>query len=54
MIITMIEIGLLKNSTKGRKAAFTVLSSICKHQTPGKRDLEEFIEGLCRVFKHKH
>ena len=53
VIITVIEIGLLKNSTRGRKAAFVVLSSIYKHQTPGKKDLEEFIEGMSRRFKRR-
>jgi len=53
VIITVIEIGLLKNSTKGKKAAFVVLSSICKHQTPGKNDMEEFIEEMSRRFKRR-
>lgn len=53
VIITVIEIGLLKNSTRGKKAAFVVLSSIYKHQTPGKKDLEEFIEEMSRRFKHR-
>lgn len=47
-IITVIELGLLKNSTRGKKAAFVVLSSIYKHQTPGKKDMEEFIEEMSR------
>jgi len=53
LLITVIEIGLLKNSTRGRKAAFVVLSSIYKHQTPGKKDMEEFIEEMSRRFKHR-
>ena len=53
VIITVIEIGLLKNSTRGKKAAFIVLSSIYKHQTPGKKDLEEFIDEMSRRFKHR-
>lgn len=50
-IITVIDLGLLRNSSKGKKAAFVVLSSIYKHQTPGKRDMEEFIEEMSRHFK---
>ncbi|AKB20449.1 hypothetical protein MSWH1_0178 [Methanosarcina sp. WH1] len=53
VIITVIEIGLLKNSNKGKKAAFVVLSSIYKHQTPGKKDLEDFIEEMSRRFKRR-
>ncbi len=53
VIITVIEIGLLKNSNKGKKAAFFVLSSIYKHQTPGKKDLEDFIEEMSRRFKRR-
>ncbi|WP_232308768.1 hypothetical protein [Methanosarcina lacustris] len=53
VIITVIEIGLLKNSNKGKKAAFVVLSSIYKHQTPGKKDMEEFIEEMSRRFKRR-
>ena len=53
LIITMIEIGLLKNSTRGKKATFAILSSISRHQTPGKKDLEEFVEGLQKLFKRR-
>lgn len=53
-LITVIEIGLLRNSTKGRKAAFVVLSSIYRHQPPGKKDLEEFIDEVSRRFKRRH
>jgi len=52
-IITVIELGLLKNSTRGKKAAFVVLSSIYKHQTPGRRDMEEFIEEVSRRLKRR-
>jgi hypothetical protein len=53
LIITMIEIGLLKNSTKGKKAAFAILSSISRRQTPVKKDLEEFVDGFQRFFKSR-
>jgi hypothetical protein len=49
----VIELGLLKNSTRGKKAAFVVLSSIYKHQTPGKKDMEEFIEEMSRHLKRR-
>jgi predicted house-cleaning noncanonical NTP pyrophosphatase (MazG superfamily) len=52
-IITVIELGLLKNSTRGKKAAFVVLSSIYKHQTPGRRDMEDFIEEVSRRLKRR-
>ena len=51
LIITVIEIGLLKNSTRGKQATFAILSSISRRQTPGKKDLEEFVEGLQKLFK---
>ena len=51
VIIALIEIGLLRSSSKGKKAAFAILSSITRHQTPGKNDLEEFVEGAQRLFK---
>lgn len=51
VIIALIEIGLLKGSSKGKKAAFAILSSISRHQTPGKNDLEEFVEGAQKIFK---
>lgn len=53
VIITVIEVGLLKNSTKGKKAAFIVLSSIYKHQTPARRDVEDFIEEVSRRLKRR-
>jgi hypothetical protein len=46
LIITVIEIGLLKNSSRGKQATFAILSSISRRQTPGRKDLEEFVEGL--------
>ncbi len=51
VIIALIEIGLLRSSSKGKKAAFAILSSISRHQTPGKNDLEEFVEGVQGLFK---
>lgn len=53
LIITMIEIGLLRNSSRGKKAGFAILSSISRHQTPGRKDLEEFVEGFQRLFKRR-
>jgi hypothetical protein len=53
LIIAMIEIGLLKNSSKGKKAAFAILSSISKRQTPIKKDLEEFVDGFQRFFRSR-
>jgi hypothetical protein len=53
LLITVIEIGLLKNSARGKKAVFVVLSSIYKHQTPGKKDMEELIEEMSRRFKRR-
>jgi predicted house-cleaning noncanonical NTP pyrophosphatase (MazG superfamily) len=52
-IIAVIELGLLKNSTKGKKAAFVILSGICNHKAPGKKDLEEFIDGVSRLLKRR-
>lgn len=54
VIIALIEIGLLKSSSKGKRAAFAILSSISRHQTPGKNDLEEFVAGAQRFFKRRH
>ncbi|MDQ1251886.1 MAG: hypothetical protein QG646_997 [Euryarchaeota archaeon] len=54
LIIAVIEIGLLKGSSKSRKAAFAILSSITRHQTPGRNDLEQFLEGAQKVFKRKN
>lgn len=53
-IIMVIELGLFKKSTRGKKAAFVVLSSIYRHQTPGRRDMEEFIEEVSRRLKRRH
>ncbi len=54
LIIAMIEIGLLKGASRSKKAAFAILSSISRHQTPGQKDLEDFTEGLQKLFKRKH
>jgi hypothetical protein len=53
VIIALIEIGLLKSSSKGKRAAFAILSSISRRQTPGKNDLEEFVEGTRGLFKRR-
>lgn len=53
-LITVIEVGLLRNSSRGRRAAFVVLSSIYRHQPPGRKDLEEFIDEVSRRFKRRH
>jgi hypothetical protein len=53
MIITMIEFGLLKGASRSRKAAFAVLSSVYRHQNPGKKDLEDFVDGLQKLLKRK-
>ncbi|MDD2339978.1 MAG: hypothetical protein PHG79_06895 [Methanosarcina sp.] len=53
LLVAMIEIGLLKGASRSKQAAFAVLSSISRHQTPGRKDLEDFAEGLqkgCRNF----
>jgi hypothetical protein len=54
LLIALIEIGLLRSSSKGKKAAFAILSSISRHQTPGKNDLEEFMAGAQRLFHRRH
>lgn len=54
VLITVIEVGLLRNSSRGRRAAFVVLSSIYRHQPPGRNDLEEFIDEVSRRFKRRH
>jgi hypothetical protein len=54
LIIAMIEIGLLKGASRSKKAAFAVLSSISRHQTPGRKDLEDFAEGLQKILKRIH
>ena len=53
VIIALIEIGLLRSSSKGKRAAFAILSSISRRQTPGKNDLEEFVEGARGLFKRR-
>ncbi|AAM31225.1 hypothetical protein [Methanosarcina mazei] len=53
-IISVIELGLLKNSSRGKQAAFVILSSICNHKSPGKKDLEEFIEEVSRRLKRRN
>ena len=53
VIITAIEIGLLRNSSRGKQATFAILSSITRHQTPGKKDLEDFVEDFQRLFKRR-
>jgi predicted house-cleaning noncanonical NTP pyrophosphatase (MazG superfamily) len=54
LIITVIEIGLLKNSSRGKQATFAILSSISRRQTPGRKDLEEFVEGLRGLIRRRH
>lgn len=51
LIIAVIEIGLLKGASRSKRAAFAVLSSISRHQTPGRKDLEDFAEGLQKILK---
>jgi len=51
ILITVIEIGILKGTTRSRRAALAVLLSIYRRQTPGKKDLEDFIEGAQRILK---
>lgn len=53
VLIALIEIGLLKGSSRSKKAAFAILSSITRHQTPGKDDLEQFMEGAQKFFRNK-
>ncbi|AKB52742.1 hypothetical protein MSBRW_3489 [Methanosarcina barkeri str. Wiesmoor] len=54
LIVAMIEIGLLKGASRSKQAAFSVLSSISRRQTPARKDLEDFGEGLQKLFKHRH
>ncbi len=54
LLVAMIEIGLLKGASRSKQAAFAVLSSISRHQTPGRKDLEDFTEGLLKLFKRRH
>lgn len=51
LIIAMIEIGLLKGASRSKQAAFAVLSNISRHQTPGRKDMEDFAEGLQKILK---
>ena len=53
LIVAMIEIGLFKGASRSKRAAFAVLSSVYRHQTPGRKDLEEFVEGLQKLFKRR-
>lgn len=53
-IIAVIELGLLKNSSRGKKAAFVILSSIYNHKALGKRDMEEFIDEVSRRLRRRH
>ena len=53
-IIAVIELGLLKNSSKSKKAAFVVLSSVLNHKAPGKKELEEFIDEVSRRLKRRN
>jgi len=54
LIVAMIEIGVLKGASRSKQAAFAILSSISRHQTPGRKDLEDFAEGLQKLFKRRH
>jgi len=54
LIVAMIEIGLLKGASRSKRAAFAILSSISRHQTPGRKDLEDFAEGLQKLFRRRH
>lgn len=54
LIVAMIEIGLLKGASRSKQAAFAILSSISRHQTPGRKDLEDFAEGLQKLFKRRY
>lgn len=53
VIVAMIEIGLLKGASRSKKAAFSILSSISRHQTPARKDLEDFGEGLQKLFRRR-
>jgi hypothetical protein len=54
LLVALIEIGLLKGASRSKQAAFAILSSISRHQTPGRNDLEDFTEGLQKLFKRRH
>ncbi|WP_240664294.1 hypothetical protein [Methanosarcina sp. MSH10X1] len=51
LIVAVIEIGLLKGASRSKRAAFAILSSISRHQPPGRKDLEDFAEGLQKILK---
>ncbi|MGB9938511.1 hypothetical protein [Methanosarcina sp.] len=51
LIVALIEIGVLKGASRSKQAAFAILSSISRHQTPGRKDLEDFAEGLQKILK---
>lgn len=53
-IIAMIEIGVFKGASRSKQAAFAILSSIFRNQKPGKKDMEDFAEGLQKVLKRRH
>ena len=54
LIVAMIEIGLLKGASRSKQAAFAVLSSISRRQTPARKDLEDFGEGLQKLLRRRH
>jgi hypothetical protein len=54
LLVALIEIGLLKGASRSKQAAFAILSSISRHQTPGQKDLEDFTEGVQKLFKRRH
>jgi hypothetical protein len=54
LIVAVIEIGLLKGASRSKQAAFAVLSSISRHQTPGRKDLEDFADGLQKLLRRRH
>jgi vacuolar-type H+-ATPase subunit E/Vma4 len=54
LLVALIEIGLLKGASRSKQAAFAILSSITRHQTPGQKDLEDFTEGVQKLFKRRH
>jgi hypothetical protein len=51
LIIAMIEFGLLKGVSRNKQATFAVISSISRNQKPAREDLEDFGEGLHKIFK---
>jgi hypothetical protein len=54
LLVALIEIGLLKGASRSKQAAFAILSSISRHQTPGQKDLEDFTEGVQKLFKRRN